>query len=307
MQTVETIRKILKIARLHIVLGGFLAFTLGTLLGVAGGGKVEPLKVALFYLIVFFGDLSTHYSNDYFDVKEDKSIGKNKFFSGKKILVNNPNIVPFARITSLIFLSISVILAIIVVMFGSAPIELLIITLGANFLGWFYSAPPLRLVSRGLGEAAIAIAAGLAIPAIGYLSVRGQFDFLFVLFVIPFVLYGFMLSLSLEAPDVEGDSRNSKKNIGVRKGKKTVFSLILASSLAAFLFLISYALQINGLIVNFWALTIFSIAPLAGGIMGFIGYSWGKNADIFSAINILSLFLFNILMIVYLFIIIPKF
>lgn len=307
MQTVEAIKKILKIIRLHIVLGGVLAFTLGVLLGVVDGGKFEPLKAVLFYLIVFFGDLSTHYSNDYFDVNEDKAIVKSKFFSGKKILVTNPNIVPFARITSLIFLSISVILAIITVLFSYAPIELLIITLGANFLGWFYSAPPLRLVSRGLGEAAIAIAAGLAIPAVGYLSVRGQFDFLFAILVIPFVLYGLILGLSLEAPDVEVDSRYSKKNIGVRKGKKTVFRLILASSLVAFLFLFSYALQISEISVNFWVLTIFSIAPLTSGIIGLIGYNWGKNIDTLSTINIFSLFLFNILVIVYLFIIIPGF
>jgi 1,4-dihydroxy-2-naphthoate octaprenyltransferase len=102
--------------------------------------------------------------------------------------------------------------------------------LGANFLGWFYSAPPLRLVSRGLGEVAIALAVGFGIPAVGYLAVKGQFDSWFMLFALPFVLYGFMLALSLEASDVEVDRLGNKKTFG-EKGVHAVFGLVFAFSL----------------------------------------------------------------------------
>jgi len=61
--------KVLKIIRKHIVLGGILAFTLGALLAAANGGIFDPWRSALFYAIVFFGDLSTHYSNDYYDTE----------------------------------------------------------------------------------------------------------------------------------------------------------------------------------------------------------------------------------------------
>ncbi len=77
---------ILRIVRMHIVFGGVLAFTLGALLALVTGGVLDPLRVALFYGIVLFGDLSTHYGNDYFDAESDRYIERKKFFSGKNIL-----------------------------------------------------------------------------------------------------------------------------------------------------------------------------------------------------------------------------
>lgn len=295
-------KEILKIIRIHIVLGGILAFTLGALLALVNGGTLDPLQFIIFYLIVFFGDLSTHYSNDCFDAAEDRPQLK-RLFSGNKILVHHPNLRPTALKTSLAFLSISVLIATLAVLSQKAPVELLLITLGANFLGWFYSAPPLRLVSRGLGEVAIALAAGFAIPAVGYLAVMGRFDSLFGFFVFPFVLYGFILALSLQAPDVQVDRLGSKKTLGVMYGVRAVFGLVFATSLAAMLIFLFYAWQIEGLIVNFWVVFAFSILPLAAGLLGFICPCKGKMVVELSAANVVSLFAFNLLMVAYLIVI----
>lgn len=70
----------LKIVRLHIVAGGLLAFLVGALLGLANGGVFNPIHFVVYYLAVLFGDLSTHYSNDYFDVQHDKLTYKKSFF-----------------------------------------------------------------------------------------------------------------------------------------------------------------------------------------------------------------------------------
>lgn len=290
---------ILKIIRVHIVVGGALAFSLGALLAVARGGTFDPSRFALFYAIVFFGDLSTHYSNDYFDAEADRYTEKKKFFSGNTILVNNPRLCSLARSISIVLLILSNVLALLVVIFQAAPFELLIIALSANFLAWSYSAPPLRLVSRGLGEAAIALATGFAIPAVGYLSVRGQFDPLFVYFAFPFMLYGLMLSLSLEAPDIEVDRKVGKRNIGARKGKCAVFVLILTAASAATLMFLFYTWQITSLI-DFRVVFAFSIVPLTAGLVGFVRVSQNKEVNRFSTLNIASLFFFNILMLAYL-------
>jgi 1,4-dihydroxy-2-naphthoate octaprenyltransferase len=37
-----------------------------------------------------------------------------------------------------------------------------------NLVGWFYSAPPLRLAYRGLGEFSTAATVGFLVPAMGY-------------------------------------------------------------------------------------------------------------------------------------------
>lgn len=300
MENQGKIVKLLKVTRMHIVLGGILAFALGALLGIVAGGTINPLTIALCYLIVLFGDLSTHYSNDYFDANEDRLVVRRKLFSGRKILVDNPNLLPPARWISLSYLITSISIATVAVVFRVAPVELLIITIGANFLGWFYSAPPLRLVSRGLGELAIALAAGFAIPAVGYISVVGSLDGVFAFFALPFLLYGFILGLSLGVPDIEVDRESNKKNIGVRTGERVVFGLVLVASVAAFAVFGCLYWLVSNTAVNFWVVTVFAAIPLAGGILGFICVFRKKKTDTFSAVNVASLFVFNLVMIVYL-------
>jgi 1,4-dihydroxy-2-naphthoate polyprenyltransferase len=299
MKSSQAIHAILRIIRLHIVAGGALAFSLGALLAFVNGGTFDSLQIVLFYAIVFLGDLSTHYSNDYFDVNEDKFVQRRKFFSGKNILVNNPTLRSSARLISIMLFILSNALAVLVVILKMAPPELLIIALVANFLGWAYSTPPLRLVSKGFGEVAIALAVGFAIPAVGYLAVREQFDCLFWYFALPFVLYGFMLALSLEMPDIEVDRKVGKLNIGARKGKIIVSGLIFAAALAASLSFLFYVYQLKS-IVDFRWMFLFSLAPLIAGFAGLIGIFTHKNVNQFSTLNVLSLFLLNCLMAAYL-------
>jgi len=291
---------ILKVVRTHIVIGGFLAFTLGALLAFVNGGAFSPWQIVLFYSIVFFGDLSTHYSNDYFDVNVDKTATVKKFFAGSRILVNNPALLSLARQIAIVFFALSNVLALLAVTFWAAPIELLAVALFANFLGWAYSAPPLRLISRGLGELAIAVATGFAIPAVGYLAVRGQFDLAFLFLALPFVLYGFILSLSLETPDVEVDRRGGKNNMAVRRGERIVLAVVLVVALAAFLMFVFYAWQTAVPMIDLrWAVA-FSIVPLATGVWGFAAAIWKRRTEPVCTANIFALFIFNLLMIVYL-------
>jgi 1,4-dihydroxy-2-naphthoate octaprenyltransferase len=293
------IRQLLKIIRPHIVVGGLLAFLLGALLALANGGNFDLSRVFLFYAIVFFGDLSTHYSNDYFDYQTDQHQEKKKFFSGSKILIRNPTLRPLARKLALTFLALSLALAALAVISGFAPIELLLITLGANFMGWFYSAQPLRLVSRGLGETVIAVAVGFAIPAVGYLSVKGGFDGWFGFFVLPFILYGLMLALSLEAPDIKVDGKTDKKSLGVLKGERFVLGAIFAAAFGASLLFAILALT-TAWRFEFLVVTTFSTVPFAAGLTGFIMSNHKALVNRFSAANVFSLFLFNLLMVSYL-------
>jgi len=295
------IPKILKIIRIHIVAGGALAFSLGALLAVSGGESFfDPVYVVLCYVVVLLGDLSAHYSNDYFDVEVDKYVERKKFLTGSTILVTHPKLRSSAKWISISLLALSTILAVAIVLFYGAPIEFLIIALGENFLGWAYSAPPLRLISRGLGEIAVAVVTGFAIPGIGYLALRGQFDPVFVFFAVPFVMYGLMLSLSLGAPDREIDRKGRKRNLVVRKGELSVFSLILVMALLATLIFFVYAWQITSAVLNLGIVVLFSLAPLTTGLLGFVRVFQKKDVNRFSTLNIASLFLFNMLMIAYL-------
>ncbi len=294
------IPKILQIIRFHIVAGGALAFLLGALLATVGGAGFDFVRVGLVYLVVFFGDLSTHFSNDYFDVDVDLFGGQRKFFSGSRILVSYPSLRSLAWSVSIALMVLSDAVAALLVVFFGLPAELLVIAVGANFLGWFYSAPPVRLISRGLGEVVVAVVVGLAIPGVGYLAVRGSFDWLFACFVVPFVLYGLMLSLSLGAPDREIDLRGGKRNFVVRKGERSVFGVVLAGTCLASLGFVVCALLGLFVVVDFWVVFLFSLVPLLAGVVGFVGVFRERSVLFFSGLNTVSLFLFNALMVVYL-------
>ncbi len=293
-------RQYLKIIRLHIVIGGLLAFTVGALLGLANGGVFNPVHFAICYATVFFGDLSTHFSNDYFDVKQDKVKHKKSLFSNQKVLTENPDMLPLTQKIAVLLLVISLLFSCSAVIFRIAPLTLLLIMIGANFLGWFYSAPPFRLVSRGLGEVAIALAVGFAIPAAGYLSSKGTIDGWFGLFVVPFILYGFMLALSLEAPDIEGDRLGDKKTLGATKGAEAVFTLAFFAAFAAFSIFLYFALQATISPVNLSPITAFSSVPVIAGLVSLLQARRRKNTQLTRSINIVSLFAINMLILGYL-------
>ncbi len=285
---------LLRVIRVHIVVGGVLAFTLGALLAVLTGGVVKPLHLALGYGVVFLGDLSTHFSNDYFDVELDRHQKIKKLFSTKKILVENPALSPVAKKISLTLLFTSNLLAAVMFIFFEVPIEFFIITLVANLLGWIYSAPPVRLSSKSLGELAIALATGFIIPSIGYLSVKNQLDSLFVFLSIPFMLYGFFLSLNLEAPDIQNDKKGQKTTFAVRIGPKNCFYAIATTASLVTIVLFVLMGQIFTSIIDLKIVFILSLIPLSTVILGFFTSFKEKNFNRFCSLNIISLFLFII-------------
>ena len=292
----HTIADILRIIRPKIVAGGFLAFSLGVLLGTPGNQAFNTTRVALGYLAVCLTDLSTHYSNDYFDTGLGRVGNRQKAFGGSDVLIRRPELRTLALRIAVILTTISMALAVIAIYLHGAPSELLLMTAAGNLLGWIYSAPPLRLSSRGLGEIAIAVAVGLGIPAAGYLVTKGRFDPLFLSLTIPFLLYGFVLSLSLEIPDMEDDLQAGKNNLVVRRGRSFSFLAVMAlSSLATITFLIYSASGVFLQIVNLSVITALSCMPLATGLMGFLKRpAKREEADRLSAANIAALFLFNL-------------
>ncbi len=293
----NTVIKMFRIARLYIVAGGALAFSIGAILAIIEGGSRDLFRVILGYLVVFFGDLSTHYSNDYFDVEVDKNVKQRTFFTSSGILVDHPKLRTVAKQVSISLTISSIVLAYITILFFGAPGEFFIVALVANLLGWIYSAPPLRLNSRGLGEITIAFVTGFIIPSAGYIVVKGRLDPLLLFLSVPFTMYGLVLSLSLEAPDIETDRKGGKNNIAVRKGKRFIFSIIFTLSFLATSTFLIYDWIIKYAIIDLKIVMFFSLMPLLTGLYGSLKVTDKRiNVKVPCFLNIVSLFLFNIFM-----------
>lgn len=254
-------------------------------------------RFILGYAILFAAHLSVSYSNDYFDTDVDQYTTSTIFSGGSKILIKHPELRKFSKWFAIGLTALSISLAVVfIVVFSFSTIFLIYVILG-NFLGWFYTAPPLRLTYRGLGEFSTAITAGILLPGMGYLVIRGWFDFSFALFIIPFLLYGFAFIVNVEIPDMDADRRGNKKTLIVRKGQRIGFILTAAVlSLATLYFLIISQLKLIPSIIDFWLIALFSLIPLSFGI----GSIFKQNPDQIIATklvtnNVLSLFLLFIL------------
>lgn len=116
---------------------------------------------------------------------------------------------------------------------------LLYIGLVGMIIAWAYSAPPLALNSRGLGELCIAIAFGLLIVGGADYVQRGAFDMLPWLVAVPYGLLTSSLLYINQFPDRKADELAGKHHLVVRLGARRARWGYLALVLAANLYLIA--------------------------------------------------------------------
>lgn len=116
--------------------------------------------------------------------------------------------------------------------FNSAP-GLILIGLAGLLLGWAYSAPPLELVSRGLGELAIT-ASWLAVVIGADFVQRGAFSWTPLLLAMPFALLVANILFINQFPDVAADKLAGKRTLVVRAGTQEARWYYLAIAALAY-------------------------------------------------------------------------
>lgn len=274
--------KLLRVIRPHIVFGGFLGYLAGLLYGLNMGGAIEGTGFVTGYLIVLFMDLSTHFNNDYFDVEADQH-QPFKPFGNKNVFLEHPELMKSSLYASVASTIIS--LAIATLMIQETSWHLLATAALFNLLGWLYSAPPVKLGSRRLGEATIAVGTGFCVPAIGYIVVTGSITDVFTPFMVPLVLYGFILSLCLQIPDYEIDREMGKHTIVGLIGRKKTYLLVSGCCL------VSSAIYLVGLNLKF---VILSLLPLLSSLWGLRLSNYHEDAKKYTKQLIITLFIYLI-------------
>lgn len=125
---------------------------------------------------------------------------------------------------------------------GGMP--LLWLGLAGLVLGWAYSAPPLALNRRGLGELTVAIGFGVLMPVGADLVQRGMLHPLPVWAGLGFALMATNLLLINQFPDLRADREAGKRHWVVRLGQARARYLYLA--IAAGAYLLPPALVVTG-------------------------------------------------------------
>ncbi len=240
---------------------------MGYLLAVLGGVGFDLGKFVSGYLILGLAQLSVSFSNDYFDRYSDRNSAKTAFSGGSKVLVEHPELEGLALKTAIFFLATSMIATAFFTFAHSYSYWFLVFGISGGLVGWFYSAPPLMLAYRGLGELTTVLAVGVMMPGIGYFAASGLIDYSFLVFVFPLSCYGLFFILAVELPDVETDRIANKTNIVVKWGRKAGTYISVTATILGTVFLA--AIHLSGILdgkPNLEWITLLSVMPIVAAI-----------------------------------------
>ena len=268
----EKLKLLLRLARLHFLVFGFMIYSMGFLLAVSNGAPFDVTKFGFGYVIFGCAHLSVSFSNDYFDRKADANSVHTTFSGGSRVLVEHPQLEKFAFRSAIILVAASAIAAALFTFIFDYSVCFLVFAVLGGLLGWFYTAPPLKLAYRKLGEVATVLAVGLMMPGMGYFVAYGHIDLFFSIFVFPLSCYGLLFILTVEMPDIDADRAGKKINALVKWGVKTGVSISFCSALVGTLSLavIHFSGVFTG-ILDVGPLAMFSALPLVGAASGFNG------------------------------------
>lgn len=181
----------------------------------------------LFFILTILGisllHLASNVMNDYFDVKDGTDDANNQYFTqfsgGSRAVELGLISLSGTKKLGLALLFSSLLIGLYLTSAVGLPV--LYIGLAGMFLGYFYTAPPLRLVAlRGLGEFAIMLAFG-PLVTLGVVYVLTQtLSWGAFIVGIPVGLLTTNILLINQFPDMESDMTTGKNHLVVTFGKK---------------------------------------------------------------------------------------
>jgi 1,4-dihydroxy-2-naphthoate octaprenyltransferase len=299
---INEIKYLIKLGRLPLIATTLILYILGIVFALVLKNSFDLLKFIIGIAIATTALLSMSYCNNYYDATADQYNKPTAFSGGSGQILHNRKLRTSIKYISFVFMVFSIILAIIFVLVFSFPIVFLFYVIAGNLLAWFYTAPPMKLVYHGLGEITTIIAVGLMLPGLGYYVLAGQLDYLFLIFIFPFLMFLGAWIINAEIPDLKGDLQGNKKTVIVRKGLH--FGLILAgifSISATLYYVVISTLNVLPSYIDFRILALFSMLPLIFILLS-LRSSFSNRTKTMKIVNqnIGSIFIFIILVIGYL-------
>ena len=227
-------------------------------------GSFDLLLFLLTLVGLFFSNIGTNLTNDYFDYKSgvDALDKGRKFKKGSEILLKDG--LGLKTVQNSIITSFSITTAIGLYLLVSVDWRIILFGVVGLFIGYFYTAPPIQLGYRGLGELASGIGSG-PLPVIGTYFVLTQR--VCTSAIIASLPVGILVAAILyigNVPDAEADAQVGKKTISVRLGREKVRILGPAFYASAYLSIVL------GVLLNWlpiWTLLALLTSPMAAKII----------------------------------------
>ena len=252
----------------------FSSVTMGTLLA-ALGGKFNPLLYALTLAGMVTFHAATNVLNDFFDVRHGVDRGgapTTKYRLHPAAFGQTPlsTTLQFSLGLYIVTLVIGAYLA----MVSSSSILAIII---AGVLGSvLYTADPVVLKARALGEVTVFVMWGLLIPLGAFMVQTGGFSLSPMLAAVPIGLFVALVLLANNIRDIGYDGSMKTRTIAVVLGAKGAEKLYVALLAGSYLFVL---LGILARLLPIWSLVVFLTAPGALGLVRMFGGPVPDNAD----------------------------
>ncbi|MCX6356944.1 MAG: prenyltransferase [Candidatus Aureabacteria bacterium] len=229
------IRFWLRVARAPFLPVGVMPYLLGTAIAARSAGAfnlpIFLLGAAAILLIL----LAAHFNGEIHDVREDALsgvMGRNIFSGGSQEIVRNPSRAPRVETAARAAVTGAVAIGLILQFYCRTGAWTIPLGLTGIFAGYYYSKPPFRFASRGIGELLIAFCYGWLPVAVGCYLQSGAILPLVHWVSIPVACSVFNIILINEFPDYPADALAGKRNLAVRIGLPAAAWVYAAAGIA---------------------------------------------------------------------------
>jgi 1,4-dihydroxy-2-naphthoate octaprenyltransferase len=284
---VKAVLAFIRLGRPLFLGGGFLLYGLGALIAAVHGHALDLGRYALGQGVVTAFQLMTHYANDYFDYETDRAnLTPTRWSGGSRVLAGDELPRKVALIAALALAAIGIVLSAILVREAGASIVVTVI--GMAGLAWTYSAPPIRLCARGLGEVATAIVVTGLVPWLSF-SLQAP-DLLgattLLLAIAPLALLQVAMLFAIEIPDAASDAATGKRTLVVRLGATRAAQIYVLILTAAYL-----ALPVASLLGLPTRVVLAATVPAPLAIWRMAGISDSRDPEAFERLTFFGVFL----------------
>ncbi len=237
-----------KILRIPFHAALVLPFFLGMTIAWSEGHQINWTVLIIATLGVFLATSECFLANEYFDYETDcVNRSYNRYTGGSRVLPEG--LIPRHHVLGAAIASGSLALGLAIILQFYFQTGSLTIPLGlfGIITGYLYTAKPVQLAYRGLGEFSIGIAVGFLPIFGGYYIQTQQVSILPVFVALPWVLSAVLLIWINEFPDYQSDKLSGKRNLVVKLGTERASIVYQGLSILIWLFMFLIYVYVPGL------------------------------------------------------------
>lgn len=236
------------------------------ILGTAIAWGVTGIFLWDVFLLTLIGGVCIHLganvANDYWDYRQGSdniNIEYIRPFTGGSRMIQKGLLSPRAVLAGSIALSS---IGAIIGLYLTITRGLLVLVLGflGIFLGFFYTAPPLKFVSRGIGEIVIGVCFGILLTFGAFYTQVQLFAWEPIIMALPVALLVSAILYINEFADFKADRDSEKYTLVVRLGRRRAAFLYVAILLLVYL-IVGFSVLFN--ITTWFSLLLLSTIPLS--------------------------------------------